>query len=99
MSYKRVTQEERRPIYYMRQAGDSLRDIAIRLGRAPSTISRELQRNKGKKSYRYKQADARAQARAKRVVPRRFTPEMKAEVARCLRYKGATPQIISAQAR
>ena len=99
MSYKRVTQEERRPIYYMRQAGDSLRDIAIRLGRAPSTISRELQRNKGKKSYRYKQADARAQARAKRVVPRRFTQEMKEEVARCLRYKKSSPQIICEQAR
>ena len=95
----RVTEEERRVIYFMRQEGDGIWRIARRLGRSASTVSRELRRNKGRKGYRHKQADARAQARAKRVVPRRFTPEMKAEVARCLRYKGATPQIISAQAR
>ena len=97
--YHRVTKEERRLIYFMRQEGDGIGEIARRLGRAGSTISRELRRNRGQRGYRYRQADARAQARAKRVVRRRFTPEMKAEVARCLRYKGATPQIISAQAR
>ena len=97
--YHRVTKGERRAIYFMRQEGDTLRAIARRLGKSASTISRELRRNKGKRAYRYQQADARAQARAKRVVVRRFTPEMKAEVARGLRYKGATPQIISAQAR
>ena len=95
----RVTKEERRLIYFMRQEGDGIRMIARRLGRSASTVSRELRRNRGKRGYRYQQADARAQARAKRVVRRRFTPEMKAEVARCLRYKGATPQIISGQAR
>ena len=95
----RVTEEERRVIYFMRQEGDGIRRIARRLGRSASTVSRELRRNKGRKGYRHKQADARAQARAKRVVPRRFTPEMKEEVARCLQYKGSTPQIISGQAR
>ena len=97
--YHRVTKEERRLIYFMRQEGDGIGAIARRLGRAGSTISRELRRNRGQRGYRYRQADARAQARAKRVVRRRFTSEMKAEVARCLRYKGSTPQIISAQAR
>ena len=97
--YHRVTKAERRLIYFMRQEGDGIGEIARRLGRSPSAISRELHRNKGRKGYRYKQADARAQARAKRVVRRRFTPEMKAEVARCLQYKGMTPQIISEQAR
>ena len=97
--YHRVTQEERRLIYFMRQEGDGIREVARRLGRSASAISRELRRNKGRKGYRYKQADARAQARAKRRVRHRFTPEMKAEVARGLRYKGATPQIISEEAR
>ena len=97
--YHRVTKEERRLIYFMRQEGDGIRMIARRLGRSASAVSRELRRNKGRKGYRYKQADARAQARAKRVVVRRFTPEMKAEVARCLRYKGATPQIGRASCR
>ncbi len=98
MSYKRVTQQERRILYFMRQAGDSLRDIALRLGRTASTISREIRRNSGKKGYRYKQAHAKAQARTHRHVPQRFTPEMKQEVARCLQYKKSSPQIISEQA-
>ena len=33
-------------------AGDSLRMVATRLGRAPSTISRELARNGGRHRYR-----------------------------------------------
>jgi len=35
----------------------SLRTIAIQLGRAPSTISREINRNGGLKRYRASQAD------------------------------------------
>ena len=73
----RVTKEERRLIYFMRQEGDGIGEIARRLGRAGSTISRELRRNRGQRGYRYRQADARAQARTKRVVHRRFTPAMK----------------------
>ncbi len=97
--YHRVTKEERRLISCMRQAGDGLGEIARRLGRACSTISRELQRNRGKRGYCYRQADARAQARTKREVLQRFTPEMQEEVVRCLRYKKSSPQIISEQAR
>ena len=95
--HHRVTKAERRAIYFMRQEGDALRAIARRLGKSASTISRELRRNQGRKGYRYRQADARASARAKRAVRRRFTPEMKAEVAHGLRHKGWTPQVISAQ--
>ena len=97
--YHRVTKEERRLIYFMRQEGDGIGEIARRLGRAGSTISRELRRNRGGKGYRYRQADARAQARTKRTVRRRFTPEMRAELDRALRYKRLTPQLISEQAR
>ena len=97
--YHRVTKEERRLIFFMRQEGDGIGAIARRLGRAGSTISRELQRNRGQRGYRHRQADARAQARTKRVVRRRFTPEMKAELAHTLRYKRLTPQLISQQAR
>ena len=97
--YHRVTKEERRLIFFMRQEGDGIGEIARRLGRAGSTISRELRRNRGQRGYRYRQADARAQARTKREVRRRFTPEMKAELERALRYKRLTPQLISQQAR
>jgi IS30 family transposase len=47
-------------------AGDSLRSIARRLGRSPSTVSREIARNGGRRRYRGAAADARAWAQALR---------------------------------
>jgi IS30 family transposase len=47
----------------------SLRAIAARLGRAPSTISREINRNGGLKRYRASQADRAAWDRAHRPKP------------------------------
>ena len=41
-------------------AGESCRQIAARLGRAPSTVSRELARNGGRHRYRAQAADAAA---------------------------------------
>src|SRR5882724_10028133 len=38
-------------------AGHSIRSIATRLGRATSTISREIRRNGGQEGYRASQAD------------------------------------------
>ena len=45
---------------------ESLRSIAARLGRAPSTISREVKRNEGDQQYRAARADQAAWDRAKR---------------------------------
>ncbi len=45
-------------------AGESLRGIARRLGRAPSTVSREVARNRGRRGYRGCRADRDALARA-----------------------------------
>lgn len=50
-------------------AGESLRAIAVRLERAPSTISREIKRNKGPRKYRAIDADYRAWRRARRPKP------------------------------
>ena len=50
-------------------AGDSCRAIASRLGRAPSTVSRELVRNGGRRGYRAQRADAAADRRAARPKP------------------------------
>jgi len=47
-------------------AGRSLRAIASRLGRAPSTVSREIRRNGGRRRYRANKADQAAWGRAKR---------------------------------
>jgi DNA-binding CsgD family transcriptional regulator len=46
--------------------GESCRQIAARLGRAPSTVSRELTRNGGRHRYRAQVADAAAFRRAQR---------------------------------
>lgn len=46
--------------------GQSIRSIAMRLGRAPSTVSREIKRNGGSFDYRAVQADEAAWSRALR---------------------------------
>jgi transposase, IS30 family len=58
---------EREEIAVGLAAGDSLREIAERLGRSPSTISREIGRNsRGRASYRALAAQGHAQHRAAR---------------------------------
>jgi IS30 family transposase len=98
MSYQRVTQEERMLIYRWLQEGHSQSEIARRLGRSRSTISREISRNRGLKGYRPKQAHEKAQARAKRPGPRRFTVEVRQHAERLLK-EGWTPEIICGRAR
>ena len=47
-------------------AGHSIRSIAASLGRAPSTVSREITRNGGREDYRASEADQAAWDRARR---------------------------------
>jgi len=61
-----LTLAEREEISREIAAGRSIRSIAGLLERAPSTISRELQRNGGAESYRARQADQAAWDRAQR---------------------------------
>jgi IS30 family transposase len=75
-----------------------MREVARRLGRAASSISRELLRNRGKRGYRPKQAHWKAQERAKRPGPRRFTEAVRLEAEKRL-LEGWTPEIISGRAR
>src|SRR5215831_6211459 len=58
--------DEREEISRGIAAGVSLRSVARGLGRAPSTISRELRRNGGPRRYRAAAADKRAWDRALR---------------------------------
>jgi IS30 family transposase len=64
-----LTAAEREEISRGVAAGDSSRAIAKRLGRAPSTVSRELARNGGRSRYRAQRADAAADRRAARPKP------------------------------
>ncbi len=61
-----LTLAEREEISRGVVSGQSLRAIASRLGRAPSTISREINRNGGRRRYRANKADEAAWKRAHR---------------------------------
>jgi IS30 family transposase len=56
-------------------ASDSCRAIAKRLGRAPSTVSRELARNGGRHRYRAQAADAAAIQRSQRPKPAKLVTQ------------------------
>lgn len=98
MTYNRVTKTERILIYHWSREGYGISEIARRLGRAASSISRELMRNRGKKGYRPRQAHRKARERARRPGPRRFTVAVRQEAEKRLR-EGWTPEIISGRAR
>jgi IS30 family transposase len=61
-----LTLSEREEISRALVARYSIRSIARSLGRAPSTVSREVGRNGGTRRYRAAKADAQAWARARR---------------------------------
>jgi len=61
-----LTLAEREEISRAMAEGQSIRSIAVQLGRAPSTVSRELRRNGGRAEYRASEADLAAWDRALR---------------------------------
>jgi IS30 family transposase len=61
-----LTLAEREEISRAMVAGESIRSTAARLGRAPSTISREIKRNGGSDGYRASLADEATWDRARR---------------------------------
>jgi len=73
----------------------SLRSIAAQLGRAPSTISREIHRNGGQTCYRANQGDQAAWDRAHRPKPCKLAghPMLRRNVARKLSLNWSPEQI------
>lgn len=63
MNYKHLTEEERYHIEDLKREGFSLSKIAAQLGRACSTLSRELRRNQGERGWRPRQAQLKATER------------------------------------
>jgi len=61
-----LTLAEREEISRAVVAGHSMRSIAVQLGRAPSSISREIKRNGGQECYRASQAEESAWNRGRR---------------------------------
>jgi IS30 family transposase len=76
-------------------AGCSLRSIAGRLGRAPSTVSREVARHGGRRRYRATRADDRAWRRARRPKLCKLArePRLRALVAERLGEEWSPEQI------
>ena len=61
-----LTVAEREEISRGIAIGQTIRAIALQLGRAPSTVSREIRRNGGRRRYRANKADEAARQRALR---------------------------------
>lgn len=75
--------------------GHSLREIAGRLGRAPSTLSREVARNGRRAAYRVARAEDAAARRARRPKPYKLVENarLRAEVERRLELRWSPEQI------
>jgi IS30 family transposase len=91
-----LSQDERIEIADLRHAGLSIRQIAHRLGRAASTVSRELRRNATRnRGYRPFDAHRRATARRTRNHRRRIESngELRQLVAELLTQRWSPQQI------
>jgi len=84
----RLSLEQREEISRGLAAGLSLRQIAAGLGRAPSTVCREVNANGGPAKYRALQADRAAMRRALRPKPMKL--------AQCRRLRGAVERKLEA---
>jgi len=76
--YSHLTYEQRCQVQTLKDRGDSPSNIAKTLGFHPSAIYREIARNSGKRGYRYKQAQQKAEDRrsSKPSPNKKMTPTM-----------------------
>jgi transposase, IS30 family len=94
--YHQLTHEERYSITALLRIGCSQAEIAVELGRSPSTISRELRRNVTRHDGFYRAEKAQKYSTARRRRERRrswFSAEQMAEVDRLLKKKWSPEQI------
>ena len=70
MTYKQITEGQRYQIYALKKKNHSQKEIAEVIGVHPSTVSRELKRNKGQRGYRPQQAHQKALARRNKAQKR-----------------------------
>jgi len=84
-NYKQLTREQRYQIYALMKAGLYQTQIAKVIDVHKSTISREIQRNKGLRGYRPKQAHCFAETRRAKAVSTRISLHTWILVERLLR--------------
>ena len=77
-AYHRMTETDRITIEVLRKEGFSQVQIAERIGKSKSSVSREVRRNRSKKGYRRGKAEKKARFRAHEKARRRrkFTEAM-----------------------
>ncbi len=91
--YNQLSWEQRYKIYYLHKQNKSYNEIAQEVGVHKSTISREIKRNRGKRSYSDKHAQMLADERKEwRHHKKKFTPKMKQEVAKLIREHQWSPE-------
>jgi IS30 family transposase len=99
--YNQLTEQERYTVGVLHRQGWSLRAIARDLDRAPSTISRELKRNRCHATdgaYRPSKAQERTNGRRRRSRQvRHHAPEVYAQIDGLLRHEQWSPEQIAGE--
>ena len=93
--YHHVTRDKRSQIEVLKVRGCSIRSMAKQLGHHPSTISREIKRNRGKRGYHLNQADRKARERRSRAsqAPSKITAALVAKIQEAIGAKWSPEQI------
>ena len=95
LSYKHLSLSDRHYIEIERKGGATMSEIAIKLNKSQSTISREISRNTGGRGYRHKQAHRITIERHKdKNKSEKLTPELKKFINNHLK-KDYSPEQIS----
>jgi len=95
MRYNHLSLEERHYIELRHKAGQTMSEIAKALTRSQPTISREINRNSGRRGYRYQQADKFAVERHK-TKPKhiKMTDKMKRLITDYIEIDWSPEQIV-----
>ena len=93
-TYHQLTEYQRYQIYALKKAGHDQQSIAATVSVSPSTICRELQRNRGQRGYRPHQAHQHALARRRdKAKATKMTPAVIARIEADLRQQWSPEQI------
>ena len=89
-----MTAYQRYPIYALKKAGHDQQTIAAPLEGSPSTISRELRRNRGQRGYRPRQAHQHALTRRRQKAQvSKMTPDVVERIEANRRQEWSPEQI------
>ncbi|MCY3788154.1 MAG: helix-turn-helix domain-containing protein, partial [Gemmatimonadetes bacterium] len=93
-TYHQLTEYQRYQIYALKKAGQNQQRIAETLRVSPSTICRELRRNRGQRGYRPGQAHQQALARRRtKAQATKMTPAVIERIEADLRQEWSPEQI------